>query len=216
MAAVWSGSLQLTPRPARHLAHFANGRFFTEFMARFLPWAAAGQTTAETYRELEVGLRAEFPFGEVVDCALAMEGDGQELLKALTLLLFLGTVRHHSKQLSDWLQDGLGKEDELRLKCVLQAVLEQQAALTPGLLATILLAGVIENTGHLREPLPISRLAARPTTRAAPPVSPIGPSVIQVGSGGKSPVKRDSLDSPGTCREMGHRLQLDQKNVQIR
>ena len=211
MAAVWSRGLQLTPRHARRLAHFANGRYFAEFMARFLPWAAAGQTTAETFRELEVGLRAEFPFGEVVDCALAMEGDGQELLKALTLLLFLGTVRHHSKQLSDWLQDGLGKEDELRLKCVLHAVLEQQAALTPGLLA-----GVIENTGHLREPLPTSRLAARPTTRAAPPVSPIGPPDILVGSGGEPPVFQDSLDSPGTCREMGHRLQLDQKDVQIR
>jgi hypothetical protein len=58
----------------------------------------------------------------------------------LTLLMYLGTVKHLSQQLSESLQTGFSKEAQLRLKCVLQALMEHHSVLTPNLLATIMLA----------------------------------------------------------------------------
>jgi hypothetical protein len=106
----------------------------------------------------------------------------------ITLRVFLGTVRHHSKQLIDSLQvvppapplvtvslqAGLAKEVELLLKCVVLVVQEQQVMPTPELLTTIQLAGVSETTSHLTAPVPTSRLATRPTTSAALPPSHVG------------------------------------------
>ena len=84
------------------------------------------------------------------------------MLKALTLLMYLGTVKHLSQELSTTLQvaadllppqdraefsdflllpqDGFSKEAQLRVKCVLQALMEQHALLTPATLTTIMMA----------------------------------------------------------------------------
>ena len=52
-------------------------------------------------------MKNEFTTCLVVNTAAAMEGHEDELVKALTLLMYLGTVKHLSQELSSSLQVGL-------------------------------------------------------------------------------------------------------------
>ena len=48
--------LNLTNQPAQQMIDFTDGKFFAEFMAKHLPsWKTKGQTSTETFSELEVG-----------------------------------------------------------------------------------------------------------------------------------------------------------------
>ena len=51
-------------------------------------------------------MKNEFTTCSVVNTAAAMEGHEDELVKALTLLMYLGTVKHLSQELSSSLQVG--------------------------------------------------------------------------------------------------------------
>ena len=49
-------------------------------------------------------MRKEFPNCEVVSCRKAMEGHEDEMTKVLTLLMYLGSVKHQDPDLYDSLQ----------------------------------------------------------------------------------------------------------------
>ena len=52
----WANRLNLTNQPAQQMIDFTDGKFFAEFMAKHLPsWKTKGQTSTETFSELEVG-----------------------------------------------------------------------------------------------------------------------------------------------------------------
>ena len=54
----WANRLNLTNQPAQQMIDFTDGKFFAEFMAKHLPsWKTKGQTSTETFSELEVGER---------------------------------------------------------------------------------------------------------------------------------------------------------------
>ena len=55
----------------------------------------------------QAGFKNEFTTCSVVNTSAAMEGHEDELVKALTLLMYLGTVKHLSQELSSSLQVGL-------------------------------------------------------------------------------------------------------------
>ena len=91
-------------------------------MSKYLPWKSSSNTVSETFRELEAGLRNEFPFGPVVRMSDAKAGHEEELVKLVTLLMYLAVVKHHIPILADTLQDNklFNKEVQLRFKCILQ------------------------------------------------------------------------------------------------
>ena len=64
----------------------------------------------------------EFPFGPVVRMAEAQAGHEEELVKVVTLLMYLAAVKHLNPSLSATLQDSrlFSKEVQLRFKCILQ------------------------------------------------------------------------------------------------
>ena len=67
----WANRLNLTSQPAQQMIDFTDGKFFAEFMAKHLPsWNAKGQTSTETFSELEVRIyqkklfqTSNLPFG---------------------------------------------------------------------------------------------------------------------------------------------------------
>ena len=67
----------------------------------------------------------EFPGGEVVKFEEARAGHEEELVKLVTLLMYLGTVKYPNQSLASHLQDGklFSREVQLRIKCVLQVKL---------------------------------------------------------------------------------------------
>ena len=82
-----------------------DGKFFAAFMMQHMPsWKTRGQTRTETFAELEAGFKEEFTSCSVVNMACAMEGHEDELVKTLTLLKYLGAVKHFSQELSSSLQ----------------------------------------------------------------------------------------------------------------
>lgn len=51
----WANRLNLTSQPAQQMIDFTDGKFFAEFMAKHLSsWKTKGQTSTETFSELEV------------------------------------------------------------------------------------------------------------------------------------------------------------------
>ena len=64
----------------------------------------------------------EFPGGEVVKFEEARAGHEEELVKLVTLLMYLGTVKYLNQNLATHLQDEklFSREVQLRIKCVLQ------------------------------------------------------------------------------------------------
>ena len=101
----WANRLQLTNQPAQQMIDFTDGKFFVAFMIKHLPfWKTKGQTKTETFAELEAGFQEEFTVCSVVNMAGAMEGHEDELVKTLTLLMYLGAVKHLSQELSSSLQ----------------------------------------------------------------------------------------------------------------
>ena len=101
----WANRLQLTNQPAQQMIDFTDGKFFVAFMIKHLPfWKTKGQTKTETFAELEAGFQEEFTACSVVNMAGAMEGHEDELVKTLTLLKYLGAVKHFSQELSSSLQ----------------------------------------------------------------------------------------------------------------
>ena len=101
----WANRLQLTNQPAQQMIDFTDGKFFVAFMIKHLPfWKTKGQTKTETFAELEAGFQEEFTACSVVNMAGAMEGHEDELVKTLTLLMYLGAVKHLGQELSSSLQ----------------------------------------------------------------------------------------------------------------
>ena len=101
----WANRLQLTNQPAQQMIDFTDGKFFAAFMIKHLPfWKTKGQTKTETFAVLEAGFKEEFTACSVVNTAGAMEGQEDELVKTLTLLKYLGAVKHLSQELSSSLQ----------------------------------------------------------------------------------------------------------------
>ena len=99
-----------------------SGKFFAAFMGKFLPWNSTSSTATDTFKKLEDGLRKEFPSGAVVRMSDAKAGHEEELVKLVTLLMYLAVVKHHNPSLADTLQDNklFNKEVQLRFKCILQ------------------------------------------------------------------------------------------------
>ena len=93
-------------------------------MSKYLPWNSSSSTISDTFRELEDGLRKEFPFGAVVRIADAKAGHEEELVKLVTLLMYLAVVKHHDSSLANTLQDSklFNEEVQLRFKCILQVL----------------------------------------------------------------------------------------------
>ena len=82
-----------------------DGKFFAAFMIEHMPsWKTRGQTRTETFAELEAGFKEKFTSCSVVNMGGAMEGHEDELVKTLTLLMYLGAVKHLSQELSSSLQ----------------------------------------------------------------------------------------------------------------
>ena len=101
----WANRLQLTNQPAQQMIDFTDGKFFAAFMIKHLPaWKTKGQTRTETFAELEAGFKEKFTSCSVVNMASAMEGHEDELVKKLTLLMYLGAVKHLGQELSSSLQ----------------------------------------------------------------------------------------------------------------
>ena len=73
---------------------------------------------------MENGLRKEFPFGAVVRMSNAKAGHEEELVKLVTLLMYLGVVKHHNPSLANMMQDYklFNQEVQLRFKCILQVI----------------------------------------------------------------------------------------------
>ena len=116
----WANSLELTP--VRELINLSDGKFIAAFMSKYLPWKSNSSCVSETFQQLEAGLRKEFPFGSVVRITDAQHGHEEELVKVLTLLMYLAAVKHLNPDLSATLQDNrlFSKEVQLRFKCILQ------------------------------------------------------------------------------------------------
>ena len=81
-------------------------------------------------------------------------------MKILTLMMYFGSVKHindgNDKQdILAPMQDNklFSNEVQLRIKCILQALLDQQALLTSDLLNQIIVSRVSETTGNLANPL---------------------------------------------------------------
>ena len=75
---------------------------------------------------METLFREEFPGGEVVKFEEARAGHEEELVKLVTLLMYLGTVKYPNQTLATHLQDDKlfsSREVQLRIKCVLQVKL---------------------------------------------------------------------------------------------
>ena len=64
----------------------------------------------------QAGLRKEFPNCSVVSCSKAMEGHEDEMTKVLTLLMYLGSVKHQDPHLINSLQvrEAIKKQERTR------------------------------------------------------------------------------------------------------
>lgn len=77
-----------------------SGKFFAAFMSKYMPWDSTSSTVSETFRLVEAGLRNEFPFGPVVRMADAQAGHEEELVRLVTLLMYLVVVNHRIPSLA--------------------------------------------------------------------------------------------------------------------
>jgi len=208
----WAHSLELSP--VRELTHLSDGKFFAAFMSKYLPWNSSSNTPAETFQHLEAGLMNEFPFGSVVRMAEAQAGHEEELVKVVTLLMYLAAVKHLNPSLSATLQDSrlFSKEVQLRFKCILQALMEQHSMLTPSLLGEIIMSKISETTGQLTAP--VVRVGKPMRVGKPSPGSPVIFS-SSPGGGSGSPLK-DFLDSPQTRQVATYQKMVEERNVQTR
>jgi len=211
----WAHSLELSP--VKELISLTDGKFFAAFMSKYLPWNSNSSTISDTFRDLEDGLRKEFPFGAVVRIADAKAGHEEELVKLVTLLMYLAVVKHHDSGLANTLQDSklFNKEVQLRFKCILQALMEQHAMLTPSLLGEIIMSNVSETTGQLSAPVVRARLADRPATRVGKP-SPGSPVIFSSGGSTSNSPLKEFLDSPHTRQLSNYQKMLEERNAQTR
>ena len=87
-----------------------------------MPWKSCCSTPSETFEELEAGLSKEFPTSLTVKISDAEAGDEEELLKLLTLLMYLVLVKHPIPRLIDTLQDSnlFNKAVQSRVQYILQ------------------------------------------------------------------------------------------------
>ena len=94
-------------------------------MRKYLPWNSSSSTMTQTFEEVDIGLRKEFPYGSVIRIAEAKSGLEEELVKLITLLMYLTVVKHHDVGIAHSLQDNtlFNKEVQLRFKCILQVML---------------------------------------------------------------------------------------------
>ena len=129
------------------------GKFFAEYITKYLPsWKFQSQTTTETWIRMEQLFAEEFPGGEVnyyisivfhtfeylntyylfyfyqvINFPEARAGHEEELVKMVSLMMYLGTVKYPNSTLSGTLADCklFSKEVQLRVKCVLQVFIDQ-------------------------------------------------------------------------------------------
>ena len=136
------------------------GKFLAAFAKKYLlPWNFVSESTPQTWKHLADRFREELP-SLTVNMDEAQRGHEDELVKILTLMMYLGAVKHinngNDKQdILSPMQDNklFSKEVQLRIRCILQALLDQQALLTSDLLNQIIISRVSETTGNLVNPL---------------------------------------------------------------
>ena len=99
------------------------GKFFAQYITKYIAsWSFSSNTASETWTQMERLFGQEFPGGEVIKFEEARAGHEEELVKIVSLLMYLGTVKYPNPSLASTLQDGklFSKEVQLRIKCILQ------------------------------------------------------------------------------------------------
>ena len=135
------------------------GKFLAAFAKKYLPWNFVSESTPETWKHLADRFREELP-SVSVNMDEAQRGHEDELVKILTLMMYFGSVKHindgsDKQDILSPMQDNklFSNEVQLRIKCILQALLDQQALLTSDLLDQIIVSRVSDTTGNLANPL---------------------------------------------------------------
>ena len=117
------------------------------------------ESTPQTWKQLANRFKEELP-SLSVNIDEAQRGHEDELVKSLTLTMFFGAVKHinSSNDKQDILAPMTDKklfsnEVQLRIKCILQAQLDQQSHLTSDMFNQINVSRVSDTTGNLVFPL---------------------------------------------------------------
>ena len=81
----------------------------------------------QTFEELDIGLRKEFPCGSVIRIAEAKSGHEEELVKLITLLMYITAVKYQDVRIAQSRQDNklFNKQVQLRFKCILQVLFDK-------------------------------------------------------------------------------------------
>jgi hypothetical protein len=208
----WARGVNIVPC-IPSLGALTDGKFFSEFMVQFLQKSTVQETTSQTFTELSNLLKEEFPNQCIVQVNEAAEGAEDEILKLMTLLMYLGSVEWRHPVLSSLVLDNtvFSREIQLRLKCIFKAMSEQRSLLDSATLTTMIMSRVSETTGLLADPAPRARIPSSNLYRAKK-ASPGSPVIFQYTPGSGSPGKQP-MDSPVSSQV--HRL-LEERTQQLR
>ena len=98
---------------------FLLGKFFADFIEKYLPWSFHSTTVSESWTRMEECFEKEFSHS-LINFPEARSGYEEELTKIVTLLMYLGTVKYPNPKLASTLHKQFSKEVQLRIKCILQ------------------------------------------------------------------------------------------------
>jgi len=203
----WIGLLKLVP--CTEILSLTDGKFFLRFMKQYLNFHNECFTTSETFEAVRTTLRNEFPFPDLVSLSDAQQGHEEELVKVITLFMYLAVVKYQHEGPTNYLHDDahFSEEAKFRTKCILKALLEQHGVLTSTLLTAIISSKINDMTGQLSAPVQKLRTSSRPS---------MGSPVIFTSSPSHDSPLKEFLDSPTVRQVTKYQRQMEERNSQIR
>jgi len=203
----WIGLLKLVR--CTEILSLTDGKFFLRFMKQYLNFHNECFTTSETFEAVRTTLRNEFPFPDLVSLSDAQQGHEEELVKVITLFMYLAVVKYQHEGPTNYLHDDahFSEEAKFRTKCILKALLEQHGVLTSTLLTAIISSKINDMTGQLSAPVQKLRTSSRPS---------MGSPVIFTSSPTHESPLKEFLDSPTVRQVTKYQRQMEERNCQIR
>jgi len=203
----WVGLLKLAP--CTDILSLSDGKFFLSFMKLYLNLDRDCFTISETFGCIGKTLRNEFPFPDLVKLKDAQQGHEEELVKVITLFMYLSVVKYEHFGPKNYLHDDahFSEEAKFRMKCILKALLEQHGVLTPGLLTEIIGSKISDVTGQLSAPVQKIRNSSRPS---------MGSPIIFASSPNHDSPLKEFLDSPTVRQATKYQRLMEERNTQNR
>jgi len=203
----WIGLLKLDP--CTEIISLTDGKFFLSFMKQYLNLDKECFTISQTFEAVGTTLQNEFPSPNLVSLSDAQQGHEEELVKVITLFMYLAVVKYQHLGPKTYLHDDahFSEEAKFRTKCILKGLLEQHGVLTPSLFTEIISSKISDKTGQLTAPVQKLRTSSRPSM-GSPVIFTSSPSY-------ESPLK-EFLDSPTVRQVTKNQRLIEERNRQIR